>query len=683
MSTQHQLKPWRERANTIGYISGGTEAQAFLLEQILKNLPCAPDDVITWKNPAGKGFSARCDDLCRSQLSSAGLVERAVDGRWNASAFANEWASNKSPAYLAAQLHDNVKYFGELLAEIGDSTTQNDLLEAAKSSYGLNWSSLDQVRRRTGWLRSLGMVELWGLRIVRTEAGDAFLASIETCSSVEALGQDRKEESIRIDPDVEQFLTDLPKMDQEGHRGRRALIGYIPKGAKSSGDSEGESLTPSSSLRKLIGMLGDGKTVDEFQGVCGDQLGISKASFQMMMHTLRHAGIIEQTSLNNFSATTQAYWLTDAGNEKALVGHLHARYSFFGEILKHLKDPATTSFLTGVAKERYGYAQASNGEIRLRLGFLQDAGLVERVDWQRFRTTSTGEQFKSFLSMQPEVTEGDSVGQDSHAKVQSEGNLLEVLLCDLEAFGRDGNESKSFEVAVARAFQYLGFHTEHLGGPGRTDVLAVAQLAQGDRYRVIVDSKSSGNGIVAESSVKFDALRDHKRKHGADHVVVVGPDFATRLKNWAVENEVAMLTLEDLSSTLKRHSVNPISITDMREAFARPDNHRDELDGLYDSTERRSMILQRILDLSVQEAIDDDPIAAGYVSPENMIYALRKEISPRPSSSEIEELLAFLTSPLVGALEESRGRYKLADSPHNVALRLRGLGSSIATGGER
>jgi hypothetical protein len=250
-------------------------------------------------------------------------------------------------------------------------------------------------------------------------------------------------------------------------------------------------------------------------------------------------------------------------------------------------------------------------------------------------------------------------------------------MSDLKHFSEDGNESQAFEATICRAFQYLGFQAEHLGGSGQTDVIATAELAPMDRYRVIVDAKSSSNGSVPESAVNFDALRDHKRKHKADYVIVVAPDFANRLKNWSVENDVILLQASELAKIIENHSNTPISLTDLRDTFTRVDAQKELLFERYQSLDRRSLLIRKVLELAFQEALEDDPIAEGYISLENVIYALRKEVDPRPSSNEIRETLEFLSGPFVGALEESKGRYKLADSPQNVSLRLRGLGIAL------
>ncbi|MFJ9941312.1 restriction endonuclease [Streptomyces erythrochromogenes] len=675
-------RAWRERANTVGYISGGTESQEFMLRQILPQLPRDGEEKLSWKNPEGKVVTASCEDVCRRQLSTAGFVVRdPKENQWVLTEFSKEWLGRFDPEALAAHLHGSVKFFGELLLHIEGRTSQSDLLAVANNVYGLPWNSLDQIRRRTGWLRSLGMIELWNTQVVRTDAGTTLLAKLELCSPDIARGESGGiEREVEISEDLVQYLSDSPKLDQEALRNRRPLIGYIPRGTKSiAKESEDSTLTPSAAVRNLIALLDGPTSADGFRSSCAENLGITNSSFQSTLHALKHMGLIEQVSFNVFAPTSDAELITGVGNEQILVAFLHTRYAFFGEILMLLDSPSTTSALTVAAKERFGYSQASNAEIRLRLGFLQDAGLVERVDWQRFRTTPTGKAFADSLLLQNEVLgplEAESQGSPESTSSQS---LLDGIVEELQRFGNAGTESEEFEKSVAKAFRFLGFHAEHLGGSGRTDVLAVAQLAPGDTYRVIIDAKSSGNGVVSEARVAFDALREHKQKHKADYVVVVGPDFATRSKNWAIENRVIMMQIDDLVSTLVRHAVSPIPLSDMRDILSRPDALKDEMAERYSAAERQTLLVSKVLDLAFQEAVDEDPIASGYISVENIIYALRKEFSPRPSADAVRECLDFLSSPLVAALEENKGRYKLADSPQNVAFRLRGIGRSMGS----
>jgi hypothetical protein len=673
------LKPWRDRANTIGYLPGSMAGQTAILREVLAQLPCHGKSKLVWIRPNGEEASAVCEELCLRQLSTAGLAERAANNCWAPSKAALEWLKNDDAEFLATYLHGNVKFFGELLASIGSDTSHTDLLRIAQSFYGISWTTPDQVRRRTGWLRSLGMVETWGQKVKRTSLGDALLQRITICPSEEALGNSDNDGPDEIeDAEVQAFVTCYSDLDQESLRGRRSLIGYIPRGRNSTGrEAEDPTLTPTAAVRKLVITAAESANLEEFVDNCSQELGINKSSFNSTLHTLRHMGLIEQTALNVFSPTDCASWLVEPGNEKALIAYLHTRYCYFGEILVDLEPPSSASQLTKVAKEQYGYHQASNVEIRLRLGFLQDAGLVERVDWHRFRITAAGRSFAPLLSLQRKVPVPELAEEDSAEAELSSSDRLEIMTEDLAKLSRDGTESRAFEIVVGESFRFLGFGTEHLGGPGQTDVLALAELAPKDRYRVIIDAKTSASGLISESAINFNVLSDHKKKHKADHVVVVGPDFANRLKDWAVDHGVVLLAVDDLVAMLERHAANPISLVDLRDTFTRVDTHKDETLELYQRLERRSLLARKILELAFQEAVDQDPIAGGFISPENITYALRKEFSPRPSSDEIRESLVFLSDPLVAALGVEKGTYKLADSPHNVSLRMHGLGEIL------
>ncbi|MFF3467804.1 hypothetical protein ACWCQN_45635 [Streptomyces sp. NPDC001984] len=120
-------------------------------------------------------------------------------------------------------------------------------------------------------------------------------------------------------------------------------------------------------------------------------------------------------------------------------------------------------------------------------------------------------------------------------------------------------------------------------------------------------------------------------------------------------------------------------LTELRDTFSRIDTFSEDLAERYQALERRSLLMGRIIDPAFQEAVDEDPVDDGY-SVENIIYALRKEFTPRPSRQEVDELIAFLSSPVVAALDSTKDRHKLIDSPRNLALRLAGLGGTIAMG---
>jgi hypothetical protein len=58
------------------------------------------------------------------------------------------------------------------MASVAGGSTPGELQTAAARDYGLEWRSLDQIRRRATWLRITGMIERqFDGRFILTEAG--------------------------------------------------------------------------------------------------------------------------------------------------------------------------------------------------------------------------------------------------------------------------------------------------------------------------------------------------------------------------------------------------------------------------------------------------------------------------------------------------------------------------------
>ncbi|MCD7441886.1 hypothetical protein K4B79_27130 [Streptomyces lincolnensis] len=90
---------------------------------------------------------------------------------------------------------------------------------------------------------------------------------------------------------------------------------------------------------------------------------------------------------------------------------------------------------------------------------------------------------------------------------------------------------------------------------------------------IIVDAKSSASGLIREQQVDFDTLREHKKKHEADQVAIVGPSFTeNRIKKRAAEHGVALISAEFLADVLRRQSDTPLAPHDLVGLF---DTRRD------------------------------------------------------------------------------------------------------------
>lgn len=677
-------KPWTDRVTTIPSLPGGIDAQANVLRAVLERLPADRSSVLS-VGANGTAVEVRVDDLMTRQLSRSGLVQRDPEDNWTTSPYGQVWLESGDPAFLLAVFHAHVKFVGELLKAIKDGLTHNDLLAVANAEYDLSWSSVDPVRRRTTWLRNLGFLEQWGTRLILTPAGEKILGELvlhdPAVARVAAEAEARRDSGGKVPTPAAIVQAQLDLLDQEALRKRRPLIGYIPRGAKASRGDSSFGSEPIEALRVIVGLLGREASIDEFLSRCQASLGVKKSSFTSMLHAFRHLRMVEQVGLNKFAATNFAGHCLAPGAEVDLVRLLHSQFLFVGEILRHLDEPSGPGALVQIAKDLYGY-QAVAGEIRTRLGFLHEAGLVERVDWQRYRVSVTGKALRVELPLQGPGRTGLAAATASESPVPGSeaggsGQELATLYEELRRFSKSQDSSTSFEQAVARAFENFGLHAEHLGGAGKTDVLVIAELAPSDRYRAIIDAKTSAAGIVSENNVNFEVLRDHKKKHRADYVVLVGPDFSPRIKKWAVDNKCALYTVEDLIQLLSRHVVSPLNILEMRAIFERLGPDLSEVEERYDRCGTRSDVLSRVLALVFSEANDDDPDTNGYISLENLHYVLRKDLDPRPTVADIEQALKFLQHDLIAAVAKDGQRYRVVDSPVNVARRLESLAKAI------
>ena len=91
-------------------------------------------------------------------LWRTGLIERrgnvlAVDSQ------VRKTLVEKNDEALILALHCRVKFIGELLYELRESKSLQELRDIAEK-YGLKWQTIAQVQRRRGWLQSANLIEV-------------------------------------------------------------------------------------------------------------------------------------------------------------------------------------------------------------------------------------------------------------------------------------------------------------------------------------------------------------------------------------------------------------------------------------------------------------------------------------------------------------------------------------------
>lgn len=681
-------KSWRDRSNTIGVIPGKLDDQANSLRRVVEQLPLASGEDIRLTFVGGEVRLVRCDDFLSRQLTRGAIVVRSTKDIWDASPATRHWFDTGDDIFFACHLHANVKLFGELLAHVSDQSDSNAFLKLAQR-YNLAWTSLDQIRRRIYWMQALGLVERWGqTKLVVTDKGEQLLSEVDLVTP-ESVAQ----ENIPLDdaadlPEPQPFLAEAVNRCGAAELGqRRVLIGYIPKGRKGVGrPSEGSQMSIFDALRNYLDIIGSGASSDEIFDKAETAFGQKKSSYTQTMNTLRNMGVIDMVSFNRFGVPNDMRGILQPGNEVDFVRHLHLRYKFVGELLAAINESVPASTLIEVAKSEYGLKQMNDAEVRTRLTFMAEAGLVERIDWFRYRITANGRVLAAELPMgdgqHPSPGSGEkSVGSGPNTSAGAATHhhyVVAGLIEELRRYGNASDASTEFERAVALAFEFFGFRAEHLGSKGQTDVLLTVELSPAERYRAIIDAKASASGVIGDNALAFDAIKDHLKKHKAEYAAVVGPEFAPRVKDWAANHRITLITVEELISLLELHRTSPLALPQLRVLFENPDD-LSEVFHSYSAAARTIEVLTRIVDVLYQEANDEDPMAEGYISTENLHFTLRKEVVPRPSRIFVDGCLDFLSSSLVGAVQKDGDRYKLVDAPANIERRLIGLSSGVGS----
>ncbi|HAL60921.1 MAG TPA: hypothetical protein DCP08_00755 [Chloroflexi bacterium] len=130
------------------------------------------------------------------------------------------------------------------------------------------------------------------------------------------------------------------------------------------------------------------------------------------------------------------------------------------------------------------------------------------------------------------------------------------LVSKLRDSQRNTDDPTSFEKALVEAFQYLGFSAEHIGGRDEPDILI------NDDFKIILDSKTTKEGVITERYINFNALDRYKEKYKANHLGVVAPGFSEGyVRETAKKRGVILIETEAICKLLENHAVYPYEPT--------------------------------------------------------------------------------------------------------------------------
>lgn len=190
------------------------------------------------------------------------------------------------------------------------------------------------------------------------------------------------------------------------------------------------------------------------------------------------------------------------------------------------------------------------GDTRERKELLRDTALVELLtdaymadiglDWEQHRRIR--EYRDQVLRLMARVS-------------RRSGAQIAELLLDAKA------DWRGLEIIVGDALYYLGFDVEPIGGSDKPDGIATAPLTPkvepnvGDvvrTYKFTYDTKFSKSGKAKTGNLSVAGLARHRKKNGADHVLVVAPGYqkGSKLLEECADNGITPMRTGDLAKLL-------------------------------------------------------------------------------------------------------------------------------------
>lgn len=272
----------------------------------------------------------------------------------------------------------------------------------------------------------------------------------------------------------------------------------------------------------------------------------------------------------------------------------------------------------------------------------------------------------------------------SKPSVQLEISPVERLCKDLGEAQLDTSNPDRYESLLAEAFRFLGFDVEHLGGPGKTDVLIIGRLGS-NSYTTVVDAKTcKKESVVGIAQVNYGSINDHKEEHTADYALLIAPGFSGgKLVEHAKKNKVGMITTHGLISVLKKHDQFPFSIEELQrlfEAEGLAEGVKDELGRIhaqhYDYIQLTSTVLQIFDELQRQQEVSE-PISSTAVYLLLLNRAQQEEMA-HPDRKQIDQVLSLLSNPVIDVLAEEEDGYVLTMSSSAARKRLEALATLLS-----
>lgn len=633
-----KMLEWENKVFSMPNIPRGEDGLLIVLHDILTLVQkhASPSQKLNVKGSTSK---ITLHEVC-VRLRPMRLVVKTSTG-WELSEEAKLWLESGDNTYLAAVFCANIRFLAEILFFLDTPKTANELQDIACREYALNWKTKSDINSRLVWLRQFGFVEFqeFSLLYFITDTGRDFLKTVEIA------------EPIVIDYDHDDTRNDEVEISEwafsllNANLSRKASIGYIP----------GITTEFDRTILSFVQILENEAEYNSILTFAKNNYDIADSSVRSFMTTLANMELAERKTDVLYGATEIAQLWLQKADRLDLLCIIHSKFKFVFEMLSLLRRANMTyKELAATAKVSYGFDRESVDEIRKRIAFFKAAKLVRNASIDSYATTEKGNKLLDLLQI-PEATEKEITIDTA----QVPDNKNADFFTELRLAAKDSSNFERLEHAVQSAFERLGFHSQWLGGAGKTDVLIKANGAAGKSFSVTVDAKSTASGNVTDGLVDFDTILEHQKKHHSDFAAIVGGNFQNeRLINRAKQHGVVLIDIDTLETLIKNHADVPIPAAAYRAVF--------EIPGIADiscvESEQNVLLRQGNLIFAVVECLAEEsnnPDTQGLLYSRDIYFSLRKDarFDVAPTVEEITSILEFLASPLIGCVNKKKDAY--------------------------
>lgn len=355
--------------------------------------------------------------------------------------------------------------------------------------------------------------------------------------------------------------------------------------------------------------------------------------------------------------------------EVVMLFAFHKTYYFIFEILLELvEQPRTVKELTSISVTKYNMLKESIDQTRKRINFLRNAKLIIDDKDKKLKLSNRGKNIVN------EITSAIEFSINTNDNNQDENDSKLDILNDLRISSIDSSHPKKFEELVNEYFKLLGFQTIYYGESGTTDILLTAPTVPKFTYKVIVEVKTNWEGKITEKIINFDTLKEHKKKHNADYIVVIGKEFiGERLINRAQSNNVLLIDIKSLEDLFKNHKNFPLQPVEYRPIFEQ--NGTVDLSVLqveYKKQDRRRKLFNLIVNVLIANSTDN--YSGGLLSKDNIYFLIKSNevfIEQPLEEQELVDMLNLLSNPLIGCvgIDKTTKKYYAKGSIDDAALK--------------